>query len=214
LSNLVQQPPKMKITTTIAAFTALLTVSVSAHGNIISPAVRGPGPAMKAACGAPAVAAVMADPTTPLEDVPATGASCKLDLCRGAVLADNMANVQTYTAGQTIEMKAQLPIPHEGPMNVSIVDTKTNKVMGQPLIAFDSYADESLATLPANNTDFSVKVPAMPAGMCTVAGACVMQWFWVGTAAKQTYESCVDFVMAPAGAAAPAPPPKKVAVKF
>jgi len=203
----------MKITTTLAACAALIT-AVAAHGNIISPAVRGPGPAMKAACGAQAVAAVTADPTTPLEDVTAQGASCKLDLCRGAVLADNMANVQTYTAGQVINMKAQIPIPHEGPMNVSVVDTKTNKVMGPPLIQFDSYADESLAVLPANNTAFSVKVPAMPAGMCAQAGACVMQWFWKGTAAQQTYESCVDFVMAPAGGAAPAPPAKKVAVKF
>jgi hypothetical protein len=206
----------MKITTTMAACAALLSATVCAHGNIVSPAVRGPGPAMKAACGAEAVAAVMADPTTPLEDVPAQGAMCKLDLCRGAVLADNMKNVQTFTAGQVIPMKAQLPIPHKGPMNVSIIDTKTNKAMGPPLISFDVYADENLATLPANNTDFSVKVPAMPAGMCAQAGACVMQWFWSGTAAMQTYESCVDFVMAPAGAAAPAPAPpaRKVAVKF
>jgi hypothetical protein len=128
-----------------------------------------------------------------------------------------MKNVQTFTAGQVIPMKAVLPIPHEGPMNVSIVDTKTNTVMGPPLIQFDSYADENLAQLPANNTAFSVKVPAMPAGMCAQAGACVMQWFWVGTAAQQTYESCVDFVMAPAGAATPpaaAPVAKRVPVTF
>jgi hypothetical protein len=27
-------------------------------------------------------------------------------------------------------------------------------------------------------------------------GECTMQWFWLGTAAAQTYENCVDFVMA------------------
>jgi hypothetical protein len=81
-------------------------------------------------------------------------------------------------------------------MNVSIVDTATNKAIGAPLIEFDSYADEKLATLPANNTAFSVTMPALAAGQCGQAGQCVMQWFWFGTNAKQTYESCVDFVMA------------------
>jgi len=164
---------------------------------------------MAAACGAPAVAAVMADGTTPLEDVDVSAATpnCKLDLCRGAVLADNMANIQTYAPGQKVAMKAQLPIPHEGPMNVSIIDLKTNQAVGAPLISFKSYADENLQTLPKNNTDFSVTMPmSLAAGQCAQAGQCTMQWFWVGTQAKQTYESCVDFVMAPAGAAASGAP--------
>jgi hypothetical protein len=85
-------------------------------------------------------------------------------------------------------------------MNVSIVDTATNTLMGKPLIQFASYADESLAQLPANNTDFSVTFPQLAAGQCTQPGECTMQWFWFGTNAKQTYESCVDFVVAsPAG---------------
>ena len=194
----------------LAAAAALFT-TISAHGNITSPPARLPGPAMLAACGQPAVAAVMADGTTPLEDVPTTAASptCKLDLCRGAVFDDNKAQVQTFTPGQTVRMLAALPIPHEGPMNVSIIDTATNKAVGPPLISFASYADEKLAQLPANNTDFSVMVPQMAAGQCAVAGQCVMQWFWFGTKAQQTYESCVDFVMAPGGAATapPAAPP-------
>lgn len=93
-------------------------------------------------------------------------------------------------------------------MNVSIIDTATNKAIGAPLISFASYADENLTTLPANNTNFSFRMPSsLAAGMCAQAGQCTMQWFWVGTQAMQTYESCVDFVMAPAGAA------KKVAPK-
>ena len=95
-------------------------------------------------------------------------------------------------------MRAELPIPHEGPMNVSIVQTATNKLLGKPLIAFASYADEKLPALPANNTAFSVTMPALAQGQCVKAGDCVLQWFWFGTAAKQTYESCVDFVMASA----------------
>ncbi|KAF2666320.1 hypothetical protein BT63DRAFT_416707 [Microthyrium microscopicum] len=191
------------------SFATLSIVSLAAaHGMITSPAARQPGPAMAAACGAPAVAAAMSDPTNPLEDIDVSAATpqCKLDLCRGATFADNKDRMQTFTAGQVIPMKAVLPIPHEGPMNVSIIDTATNKAVAPPLISFKSYADENLATLPANNTAFSVTMPALKAGMCAQAGQCTMQWFWVGTKAMQTYESCVDFVMAPAAAAAaPAP---------
>ncbi|KAK1467987.1 hypothetical protein CCUS01_06945 [Colletotrichum cuscutae] len=185
----------MRASITVA--TALLAALVSAHGNIVSPPARGVGAAMAAACGQANVKAVTADPTIPLEDFTNPPATCQLDLCRGAKFEDNKANVQTFKAGQVVNMKAEIPIPHEGPMNVSIVDTATNKVIGQPLIVFDSYADENLAALPKNNTDFDITMPSnLPAGTCAQAGQCVVQWFWVGTAAKQTYESCVDFVMA------------------
>lgn len=81
-------------------------------------------------------------------------------------------------------------------MNVSIIDTATNKAIGDPLIEFDTYADEKLAALPANNTAFSVTIPkTLDAAACAEPGACVLQWFWLGTAAAQTYESCVDFVI-------------------
>jgi hypothetical protein len=185
---------------------AVLVTTAMAHGSISSPTPRQPGPAMAAACGMPAVQAVLSDPTTPLEDVDVSAATpqCRLDLCRGAVFEDNNAkNVLSLTPGQVVRMTAVIPIPHEGPMNVSIIDTATNRAVAPPLISFASYADERLAVLPANNTDFSVRMPKnLAAGQCTVPGQCTMQWFWFGTGAKQTYESCVDFVMAPAGGAA------------
>ncbi len=81
-------------------------------------------------------------------------------------------------------------------MNVSIVQTASNTVLGSALISFASYADESLLVLPANNTNFNVTIPALDAGLCTLGGECVLQWFWFGTQASQTYESCIDFVMA------------------
>jgi len=56
-------------------------------------------------------------------------------------------------------MLASIPIPHEGPMNGSVVNTKTNTAIGVALISFTSYADESFATLPANNTNFNVTIP-------------------------------------------------------
>ena len=68
--------------------------------------------------------------------------------------------------------------------------------MIETLLVFDSYADENLAQLPLNNTQFSVAMPTdLPAGQCTQPGECTMQWFWFGTNAQQTYENCVDFVM-------------------
>lgn len=104
--------------------------------------------------------------------------------------------MQQLAVGDVVDFKAIIPIPHVGPMNVSIVDTATNTVIGDPLISFDVYADEALDVLPANNTAFSVKVPKVAGGACQVAGECVLQWFWFGENALQTYESCVDFVLA------------------
>ncbi|KAH8895689.1 hypothetical protein GQ53DRAFT_30940 [Thozetella sp. PMI_491] len=177
------------------AAAALFAATVSAHGNVTSPPARLPGPAMVQACGQTAVNAVLQDGTTPLEDVLQPLASCKLDLCRGAVFADNKDRVQTFRAGQVIPFTAQIPIPHEGPANVSVVNVATNKVVGEMLLVFDTYADEKLKVLPPNNTAFSVTMPSTLGTQCKVAGECVLQWFWFGTAAKQTYESCVDFVM-------------------
>lgn len=173
----------------VAAFAA----SVSAHGNITSPPARLPGAAMAAACGQDAVDAVLADGTGPIENIPAVG--CDKFLCKGAQFEDNEANVQTFQAGDVVQFEAQLPIPHEGPANVSIIDTKTNTAVGLPLLEFDSYADENLAQLPANNTQFSVTIPEDIGTQCSVAGDCVLQWFWFGTNAQQTYENCVDFVV-------------------
>ena len=192
----------------------LLAATVSAHGNVTSPPARLPGPAMVQACGQTATGAVMADGTTPLEDVKDPLASCKccswsellvprplpspvgiadagvgkLDLCRGAVFADNKSRVQTFRPGQVVPMTANISIPHEGPANVSIVNTATNKIVGNMLLVFDSYADEKLKVLPPNNTQFSVTLPTNLGKQCSVAGECVLQWFWFGTAAKQTYE--------------------------
>lgn len=182
---------------------AALASTIAAHGNIISPPERLPGPAMAAVCGQAAVNSALNDDTTPLENINTSGATaaCQLDLCRGNTFEDNAANVQSYSAGQTVRFLATLPIPHAGPMNVSLVDTTTNTVIGPPLISDPNYADETLAQLPANNTDFSVTMPQLQDGQCAQAGQCTMQWFWFGTRAQQTYEACVDFVMVPAGSA-------------
>ncbi|KAF4631124.1 hypothetical protein G7Y89_g7010 [Cudoniella acicularis] len=105
--------------------------------------------------------------------------ACNVFLCKGLQFADNTANVQNFTAGQVINMLASIPIPHEGPMNISIINTKTNTAIESPLISFDSYADESLAQLPANNTNFNATIPNNLGSNCAVAGTCALQWFCV-----------------------------------
>lgn len=202
---------------------------VLAHGNVTQPPARVPGPAMAKACGQDAVKAVLEDGTTPLEDVfdegvapPATCESpsllnptlvhptCadgplrlgKLNVCRGALYEDNKDRLQTWTPGQVVNVRAILPVLHEGPMNMSIISSATNKVIGAPLISFKVYASDKVDTVPANNTNFNITIPATLGkdGTCTKPGDCFVQWFWFGTSAKQTYESCIDFVVG-AGAA-------------
>ena len=136
---------------------------------------------MSAACGDAVTALELADPTSHVEGMPEAAAqtanfdssACNVFLCKGMQFADNINNVQTFAPGELVNMLASIPIPHEGPMNVSIIDTKTNTAIGEPLIVFDSYADESLAALPANNTDFDVTIPTNLGGACAVAGDCV-----------------------------------------
>lgn len=184
-------------------YTALFSVAsfastALAHGHITSPPIRAVGPASKhilsisrnwcltgrsvtTACGSAVASLAGQDVDDHIEGLPelvATtpnfdAAACNVFLCRGMQFADNTANVQTVKPGQVINMLASLPILHEGPMNVSVINTKTNTAIGSPLIVFDSYADESLAQIPANNTNFDVTIPTTLGSACAVAGDCV-----------------------------------------
>lgn len=51
--------------------------AASAHGNIVTPPPRQPGPAMVAACGQANVDAVLADPGIPLENFQNTPPTCE-----------------------------------------------------------------------------------------------------------------------------------------
>lgn len=125
-------------------------------------------------------------------------AECNLWLCRGLQLEDAAkAGIEVFTPGQKVDISVNIRIKHHGTANVSIVSTKTNKVIGDELLYWDKYADERLPSLPPNNTAFEVVIPTTLGTQCANAGDCVLQWWWYGTAAKQTYESCVDFTVAP-----------------
>lgn len=180
------------------------------HGLISSPAARSPGAATEAACGQKIAAEVAADPTSHVEGLPELGAAddgfdpalCNVWLCKGLQFGDNEANVQTYAPGEVVPVQVDLSIPHVGSANVSVVDTATNTVIGTPLVEWPSgYADEKdfySGTTPEDQTDFSITIPEDLAGQCAEPGACVIQWWWYGTGAKQTYESCVDFTVSEA----------------
>lgn len=118
---------------TVLIFAGLASTVIS-HGLITFPPSRIPGPAMEAACGASVTALVVADNTSHVEDMPEAAAltpnfnatACPLFLCKGQQFADNLANVQTFQPGQVVNMLASIPIPHEGPMNVSIIDSESH----------------------------------------------------------------------------------------
>ncbi|KAI1116197.1 hypothetical protein F5Y14DRAFT_89822 [Nemania sp. NC0429] len=187
---------------------AVLAATAHGHGYISSPAMRMPGDATTAACGKSVVADIVRDKTSHVEGLPELAAKdagyhaaqCNLWLCRGVQFADNAANVQAYAPGQVVAVKVALTIPHAGSANVSVVDTKTNTVVGQPLLTWPAgYADERQYygnTLPANQTSFNVTIPTTLGARCATAGDCVIQWWWYGKGARQTYESCIDFTVA------------------
>jgi len=182
-----------------------LAVTVSAHGLITSPAPRAVGSASTAACGTAVTAQIVADNTSHVEGLPEASLTdptydadaCNLWLCKGLQYADNTDNVLLLSPGEEVPIEVFIRIPHAGTANVSIVDTKENVVLGNELLYWDSYADEKLPTLPANNSVFSVTIPRTLDGKCLSAGDCVIQWWWYGVGAKQTYESCLDFVLQP-----------------
>lgn len=159
---------------------ASLAATVASHGLITKPTPRGPGAASLAACGSAVTNNIKGDLTSHVEGLPEAASKgktyksdqCNLLLCRGLQFADNSANVETYTAGQTVHFDVKISIKHFETANVSVVDTKANKIVKQ-LLYWDKYADERLTTLPANNTAFYITIPSDLRAACATAGNCV-----------------------------------------
>ncbi|KAF2233882.1 hypothetical protein EV356DRAFT_503130 [Viridothelium virens] len=190
----------MKQTSTVLSVAGLVSM-VSAHGFITSPQARMPGTAMQAACGQQVYNNQAADNYGNIQgelQVAASqsdynAASCDITLCKGYKYADNTKNVFSYTAGQVIPIKFDVRAPHTGVANVSIVNTKTNTVIGSPLKSWATFASNS-APIPAEDTSFSITMPDV-SSECGTAGACVIQHWWNAASIDQTYESCLDFTM-------------------
>lgn len=192
-------------TTTTAALAALLPL-VHGHGFVTSPNPRMPGAAMKAACGNQVEINQQSDNYGNIQGELQVAASqsdynaaeCDIWLCKGYKFADNKDNIYSYTAGQTIDFKVDIRAPHTGIANVSVVDTASNTVIGDPLIYWSVYA--SVATgVTANETSFSVTMPDNLGSQCATAGDCVLQWYWYAESIDQTYESCIDFTVGGSG---------------
>ncbi|KAF9694541.1 hypothetical protein EKO04_007281 [Ascochyta lentis] len=191
--------------------------SVAAHGFISSPSPRLPGDGLKAACGDQVYNQQSSDHygnvQGALQNLQGDHPDCRMWQCKGVPFAD-AGEVFSYTAGQVIPMKVEIRAPHDGVANVSIVNIKTDKVIGEPLISWDKYA---LTSSPISEhpdwTSFDITMPDV-SSECAQAGDCVIQWYWDAPTIDQTYESCVDFKMgggsgsgnstAPAPSAAPA----------
>jgi hypothetical protein len=158
-----------------------LVARASAHGLVRKPATRSPGQATEAVCGKIMTQFYQADNTSYPEALlranpgglkaPYDPKKCNLWLCKGYQFADNAANVQSYKAGQVVDLDVWIRIPHKGYANVSVVDTASNSLIGEPLISWpDNYA--ATTNPPADQTMFSIKIPEL-GGKCTEAGACV-----------------------------------------
>lgn len=116
----------------------------------------------------------------------------------GFKYADNTANVQSWTAGQVVDFTFDVRAPHTGTANVSIINTATNSIIGDMLLVYSDFADNS-KTIPANETSFSITIPSDLGDTCSTAGACVVQHWWNAASIDQTYESCVDFTVGGSG---------------
>ncbi|GJC99253.1 Chitin binding protein [Colletotrichum higginsianum IMI 349063] len=175
-----------------------LVAAVSAHGKVTSPTPRPAGDAFKEACGTTLWNTEQSDPYGNIQGLAQQAGSslvasqCQLELCKGYKFADNAANVQSYTPGQTVDFEVEIRAPHTGVANVSVVDTTSNSIIGAPLISFENYASTKTG-VAANNTAFSVTLPDSLPAECATAGNCVLQWWWDSAEAGQTYMSCVDF---------------------
>jgi len=163
-------------------FSVLTLASLAyGHGLIESPKARAPGDATSAVCGAKFVQFYKQDPTSYPEAYKRSAnwqegvtPACNMYLCKGFLFDDNKDNVFKYTPGQVVDIKVTIRIPHIGYANVSVVDTKANIVIGEPLKVWESgYADGAkYPNLPADQLSFSVKVPDL-GSKCTEAGTCV-----------------------------------------
>jgi hypothetical protein len=195
----------MQYSSSILAAAGLIT-SVSAHGFLTSPQPRLAGDAMKAACGqqvynnqaSDTYGNIQGELQVAASQTDYDAAACNIWLCKGFKYADNTANVQSWTAGQVVDFTFDVRAPHTGYANVSIVNTATNTIIGDQLLVYSDFADNS-KTIPANETSFSITIPSDLGDTCSTAGACVLQHYWNAASIDQTYESCVDFTVGGSG---------------
>ncbi|KAF8687917.1 Lytic polysaccharide mono-oxygenase, cellulose-degrading, partial [Rhizoctonia solani] len=189
----------MRVLTFVTSF-FLLVSCVLAHGRVKTPPTRTIGSAMLAACGEGPVKAQQIDAAGPIEsEIARIGSDfnptkCNLFFCRGHQFEDNKATVQSYKPGQVVNIDLDIVNHHpSGYANVSVIDSATNKRIGQPLIAWNPYFGSGYP-YPKSEENFNVTIPELN-GKCKVAGECVIQYHWYSINASQTYQNCIDFTV-------------------
>ncbi|KAL1597844.1 hypothetical protein SLS60_008331 [Paraconiothyrium brasiliense] len=196
---------KMKSYTAAVGLAAFAT-QVAAHGYLTSPKPRMPGDALTKACGSQInsmwssdingniqTALQIASSQSDYDD-----AACNIWQCKGMKYEDNTANVQSYTAGEKVPITFNIAAPHTGVANMSVIDTKTNSIIGSPLITFDDYASTATGVTDAEK-NFDITIPSDLGSQCATAGDCVLQFWWDARSVDQTYESCIDFTVSGSG---------------
>ncbi|KEY72248.1 hypothetical protein S7711_00247 [Stachybotrys chartarum IBT 7711] len=156
------------------------------------------GSAHQAACGAAVTRRLESDRAGPIENAMAYvdgDYNCNAFLCRGYQFADNSGNVQTYQAGDVVDFYIDLIAGHRpGYANISVVDLAANRIIGQPLKTWTDWLSRD-PTVPDDEQNFNVTIPANLGSVCDVGGKCAIQWYWYATGNRQTYISCLDFVI-------------------
>ncbi|KAJ4352373.1 uncharacterized protein N0V89_007721 [Didymosphaeria variabile] len=191
---------------TAAVGLAAFASQVAAHGYLTSPKPRMPGDALTKACGSQINSMWSSDINgnvqTALQIASSQSdydaAACNIWQCKGMKYEDNTANVQSYTAGEKVPITFNIAAPHTGTANMSVVDTKTNTIIGSPLITFDDYASTATGVTDAEK-NFDITIPSDLGSQCATAGDCVLQFWWDARSVDQTYESCIDFTVGGSG---------------
>ena len=212
---------KMKVLLSIWLATSAATLA-NAHGYFTSPKARQPGPAMEAACGQQAFDNMASDINGNIQGLQQVTANqpdynpntCKnlfimipndtfakytqqclghLWKCKGMKYADNKANVQQYTAGQTVPLNFDIVAPHDGYANVSIIGLNDDNVLAT-LKSWKQYALTSIPIKPGWEK-FSVTMPTSLGSQCAQPGHCAIQMYWNAPSIDQTYESCIDITV-------------------
>jgi hypothetical protein len=191
----------MKLTLTLLTAAGMVAFT-NAHGYFVSPKGRQPGSMYEKVCGQQAYYNMVGSINGNIQGLEQVVANqpdyhpteCHLWKCKGLRYADNTANVQHYSSGQTVALNFQIVAPHDGYANVSIVSLKDNKVITPNLKKWSKYALTSVP-VPESQEKFSVKIPSTLGSQCASPGECVIQMYWNAPSIDQTYESCIDITI-------------------
>ncbi|CED83480.1 hypothetical protein [Phaffia rhodozyma] len=197
---------------------SLLVQQVAAHGALHNIMIRKAGPKSKEVCGAQfnidrdGVAnkngLMLASNNKDTLGNPYLS-TCPWTVCTGFQYEDNVENLYTFPAGTVLPLRYYIGNHHEGWANVSVINTKTDTIIGSMLKSWDSKFSvyDNWNTCPnvpdLDQNKFEVTIPDL-GDQCTTPGVCAVQFFWFSKIYdNQMFNSCVDFVQPYGGSTVP-----------